>query len=312
MQPSSLVFVAIVVGWAVYLLPQWLRRRDAFGQSRARDRYSSTLRVLDRRARPSVGPSTAPLLPDAGARRWAASEGSVGRSGPIGDDGRPVPVPRLAPTAAQVAARRRLLVLSLVGSLAAATWALVTVTNISWSVALLPTGLVLVDLAALMISGRRRTVRRAGLLRDQRRAARRKVVTAAPAVVVPSAPATSAAVTSPAHSAPVVARETVSSTERPERASARVERELVVGDGTWMPVPVPPPTYTLKATAPRPEPAPLDLPAAPPPRSTEPAGQEPSDGAAVARTPRPWDDDRSFADDLDLDAVLARRRAVNG
>jgi hypothetical protein len=305
-QPSSLVFVAIVVGWAVYLLPQWLRRRDAFGQSRARDRYSSTLRVLDRRVRPSVGPSTAPLLPDSSARRSAASDGSVDA------DGRPVSAARLAPTAAQVAARRRLLVLSLIGSLAAATWALVTVTNISWLVALLPTGLVLIDLLALMISGRRRTVRRAGLLRDQRRAAVRRVITAAPAVVVPSVPVTSAAVTSSAHSAPVVARATVSSTERPERASARVERELVVGDGTWMPVPVPPPTYTLKATAPRPEPAPLDLPAAPPPRSTEPAGQEPSDGAAVARTPRPWDDDRSFADDLDLDAVLARRRAVNG
>lgn len=65
--------------------------------------------------------------------------------------------------------------------------------------------------------------------------------------------------------------------------------------GSWQPVPVPRPTYTLKAPAPRMEPAPLEIPerfvvdpvAAP---STE-----------VAESP---------AASLDLDAILARRRAV--
>jgi hypothetical protein len=94
---------------------------------------------------------------------------------------------------------------------------------------------------------------------------------------------------------------------RPERASERVARELGEGvpGAVWTPVPVPPPTYTLKPAAPRPDPAPLELPAPPAP-SAEPAALQ------TPRPPRPWDDDRTFADDLDLDAVLARRRAVNG
>jgi hypothetical protein len=61
-QPSSLVFVAIVAGWAAYLLPQWLHRRDALGESRGADRHSSGLRVLSRRPRAASGPSTVPLL----------------------------------------------------------------------------------------------------------------------------------------------------------------------------------------------------------------------------------------------------------
>ena len=52
-------------------------------------------------------------------------------------------------------------------------------------------------------------------------------------------------------------------------------------DDGWEPVAVPPPTYTMKPMAPRPQ-------------------------------PRPWEGERDFADDLDLDAVLAKRRAVNG
>jgi hypothetical protein len=61
-QPSSLVFLAIIAMWAAYLLPQWVRRRDAMGQSRGRDRDSGALRVLRPRLRPTGGRSTAPLL----------------------------------------------------------------------------------------------------------------------------------------------------------------------------------------------------------------------------------------------------------
>ncbi|HET9656339.1 MAG TPA: hypothetical protein VFP72_13370, partial [Kineosporiaceae bacterium] len=63
MQPSSLVFLAIIAMWAAYLLPQWVRRRDAMGQSRGRDRDSGGLRVLRPRSRRVPGPSTTPLLP---------------------------------------------------------------------------------------------------------------------------------------------------------------------------------------------------------------------------------------------------------
>ena len=66
--------------------------------------------------------------------------------------------------------------------------------------------------------------------------------------------------------------------------------------GGWLPVPVPPPTYTLKAKAPRP---------APPPLEEEPVAEP---VAAWAQPSEPEDAGRP----LDLDEVLARRRAVNG
>jgi hypothetical protein len=130
------------------------------------------------------------------------------------------------------------------------------------------------------------------------------------------------------------------------REAPAAEAGLPTADGTWMPVPVPPPTYTLKPMAPRPEPPALDLddhrpvgPGSPggaasgagaaeglvrgqvvgAGRLAAPGGPVPDryeavePAAAESRTARrPWDEDHEWADDLDLDAVLARRRAVNG
>ena len=89
-QSSSLVFVAIIGVWAAYLLPQWVRRREALSQSRGRDRHSSGLRVLSRRHRPVTGPSTTPLLPDP----RTASVPGVDPLGPPADRG---PAPERAP-----------------------------------------------------------------------------------------------------------------------------------------------------------------------------------------------------------------------
>jgi hypothetical protein len=62
-QPSSLVLLAIVVVWAAYLVPHWVRRRDELSQSRAGDRFSGGLRVLKRRDRSGrSGRSGDPLL----------------------------------------------------------------------------------------------------------------------------------------------------------------------------------------------------------------------------------------------------------
>jgi hypothetical protein len=49
--PSSLIFLAILGVWAAYLVPHWLRRRDELSQSRTPDRFSGGLRVLQRRSR---------------------------------------------------------------------------------------------------------------------------------------------------------------------------------------------------------------------------------------------------------------------
>ncbi len=67
-------------------------------------------------------------------------------------------------------------------------------------------------------------------------------------------------------------------------------------DDGWAPVAVPPPTYTLKPVVPW------------------PSLRTWHDGTwhEAARHDGTWQAERDFADDLDLDAVLARRRAVNG
>ncbi|HEX2807309.1 MAG TPA: hypothetical protein VHN80_14185, partial [Kineosporiaceae bacterium] len=138
--------------------------------------------MLDRRSRPSVGPSTAPLLPDPRLRRSAASAGHTEAACLLAPT---------ATTAAFVAARRRLLVLSSIGSITAAAWAVVTLANLSPLVGLLPSAVLLMDLLALMITSRRRTVRRAGQLRDQRRAEHLRRLAAPRVVTPPSMPSTS-------------------------------------------------------------------------------------------------------------------------
>lgn len=47
--PSSLIFVVIVLIWAAYLLQHWIRRREALATARSVDRFSTAMRILDRR-----------------------------------------------------------------------------------------------------------------------------------------------------------------------------------------------------------------------------------------------------------------------
>jgi hypothetical protein len=47
--PSALIFVALAVAWAVYLVPKALRDHDNAVRSRSVDRFSHTMRVLARR-----------------------------------------------------------------------------------------------------------------------------------------------------------------------------------------------------------------------------------------------------------------------
>jgi hypothetical protein len=420
-QPSSLVFVAIIVGWAAYLLPQWLRRRDALGESRGWDRHSSGLRVLSRRPRTALGPSTAPLLPDArtaaafpsdgapasrpsaaptpgwtdggvrrpavnfaagaGAARASALRAAAPRASGGGTVTNAVGAARVG-AARVAAARRRVLVLSILLTSTAVSWLLGSVTGVSWAAAP-ATALLLLDLLALVVAGRRRALRRAAGERQLQRAAARRRAESRSARAAAAA-SRSAPAGAPAGAA-LPGAVAAPTSPRPERASERVARELASGDGTWIPVPVPPPTYTLKPMAPRPgiaspavtgagaasritDPA-TDTPIAAAAHSDGPsdgarwvagsehagqgpAGQQPAGHGAAgqqpdgqqsggqqsggqqsggqptaeqstaghpaagpetgARRPRPWDEDRTFADDLDLDAVLARRRAVNG
>jgi hypothetical protein len=111
--------------------------------------------------------------------------------------------------------------------------------------------------------------------------------------------------------------------------------EVLTAEGTWVPVPVPPPTYTLKPVVHRPRTTvSLPIAASSAPRLPEEIGEPiavelasvqpittvtpitsslvPVTQTQTANRRRPWDADHEWADGLDLDAVLARRRAVNG
>ena len=47
---SGIIFVALALAWAVYLIPQALKRHDEAARTRSVDRFSATMRVLARRS----------------------------------------------------------------------------------------------------------------------------------------------------------------------------------------------------------------------------------------------------------------------
>ena len=94
MDPSALIFVALAVAWAVYLVPKALEHHDESLRSRTVSTFSHTMRVLARRepvseratrlvpgARPDAGPATAGSASDAtGTQRPARSAEAASRS----------------------------------------------------------------------------------------------------------------------------------------------------------------------------------------------------------------------------------------
>lgn len=92
MDPSALIFVALAVAWAVYLLPKALKHHESVQRSRSVERFSHRMRVLARReptssrdarlvVQPGRAPSRpvvetkgpAPAAPSVAARRAAAA-----------------------------------------------------------------------------------------------------------------------------------------------------------------------------------------------------------------------------------------------
>ncbi len=294
MRPSSFVFVAIVGLWAAHLLPQWIRRRDALGASRGGDRHSSALRVLARRRRPrTLGRSSAPLLPSIPVVTGPVAEAPV--AGPVsflstgpGRTPAALPIGTGRTPSVELAARRRRVVLvalggftaaSVLGAIAGAVPASVAV------VAVLLLGLDVAALRAVAVAGERRRAAEVERARRDAEAERARRVRAVREAARARAGAVAAAAVV---EVPDVAAEAV--------RIAPAAREAVMADGTWTPVPVPPPTYTLKPIVPRPEPAPLEP-------AVAAAAQPAAAGPSLRLVEEP---------EVDLDSVLARRRAVNG
>jgi hypothetical protein len=143
---SALIFVALAVSWAVYLIPKALKHHEEVVRSRSVDRFSHTMRVLARRepvnrrnARLVVTPTRAPSAPVVTTKR---SEAVAPPS---------VPTREAANRAAR--RRRRVLGLLLVANVAVATAA--GFGAVAWWYAAIPGGLLVAWLVACRVMVRR-------------------------------------------------------------------------------------------------------------------------------------------------------------
>jgi len=254
---SPLIFVALAVAWAVYLVPQALRHHDEVVRSRSVDRFSHTMRVLARRepvnrssSRLVVTPGRVPSAPVVTTK--ASTAPTVDATAPAEVPARPAPVRR---EAARRAARRRRRVLSVLLLLLVLTGGLVAGRLLAWPVLLLPVALLLAWLVACRLMVRRERGISGPLARI-------------PATVLPeAAPAFLAAPAGPAGddtqevavvSAPL-AEEAVSGVlptglagAVPDAAPLDVPTPRApAAAGLWEPVPVTLPTYVSKPAAER-------------------------------------------------------------
>lgn len=141
MDLSALIFVALAVAWAVYLVPKALKHHDDVVRSRSVDRFSHTMRVLARRE--PVNRRNARLVVQPGR---GASAPVVTTKTP-----RPAAAPAAAPSrreAAQRATRRRRRVLGAILLVNAVVVALAAFAVIDWWYVAVPVGLLLAWLVA--------------------------------------------------------------------------------------------------------------------------------------------------------------------
>jgi hypothetical protein len=139
---SALIFVALAVAWAVYLIPRALQHHEDAVRSRSVDRFSHTMRVLARRepvnrrnARLVVSPGRTPSAPIVTTKHVTT---------PIQDQASPAPTRAAALPTNRGATRRRrrvlgLILVSLLATIGAAAFGV-----ISWWYVAIP-GAVLVS-----------------------------------------------------------------------------------------------------------------------------------------------------------------------
>ncbi|GAB2635607.1 hypothetical protein GCM10027270_25430 [Nocardioides ginkgobilobae] len=254
MDLSPLIFVALAVAWAVYLVPQALRHHDEVVRSRSVDRFSHTMRVLARRepvsrssSRLVVTPGRVPSAPVVTTKASAAPTADA----PAAAEAAPVPVPvSVRREAARRAARRRRRVLSVLLLLLVLTGALVAARLLAWPVLLLPVVLLLVWLVACRLMVRRER----GISGPLARIPDTVLPEAAPAfVAAPAGPAGEDTQEVAVVSAPL-AEEAVSGVLPPVAEDASLDAptpRAPAAAGLWEPVPVTLPTYVSKPAAER-------------------------------------------------------------
>ena len=221
MDPSALIFVALAVAWAVYLIPKALEHHDESARTRTVERFSATLRVLARRE---------PI-----SRRKARLVSTTHDVTTITEtsraSSRPKPVPQAEPlTAAQLrvrrqvaarAARRRLRVVSLILVANAVVAALAYFKVVDWVWCAVPVGVLVAWLFACRLM----------VKRERSETARRRIPAEVPA------------------EAPKDETDEIARVDAPllDESGNREEKD----PDSWDPVPVTLPTYVSKPVAPR-------------------------------------------------------------
>jgi hypothetical protein len=222
---SALIFVALAVAWAVYLVPKALKHHDDVVRSRSVDRFSHTMRVLARRE--PVNRRNARLVVTPG--RPASSAVVVTKGG------EPAPVEaRTLRAAANRAARRRRRVLGTILLANVVVVALAAFAVIEWAWTAVPAVLLAVWLVACRLMVRRE------------RAASAPVANPVATPAVETVEADTERVAEPVE--PVAAR----LDETPEQVADLEDTSsiaAVVDPMLWDPVPVTLPTYVTKPAA---------------------------------------------------------------
>ena len=152
MDLSGIIFVALAVAWAAYLIPKALKHHDEVVRSRSVDRFSHTMRVLARRepmnkrdSRLVVTPSRAASTPIVETKAHAVDPAVAGAAAP--------PIVRTAANRKATKRRRRVLGLLLLVNAAVIGLAAARVSDWVWEA--IPAGLVLVWLVACRLMVKR-------------------------------------------------------------------------------------------------------------------------------------------------------------
>ncbi len=228
MDLSSLIFVALFVAWAVYLVPKALRSHEEETDSRSVDGFSDRLRVLARRD--AVSASESVLVP-AGRSAEAAEAAEPAEPAETVDEepAAPTPAPRAPRRRSAAQRRRRVLSVLLLANLLLVALAVGKIASAAWIA--VPAALLVAWLVACRLMVRRERAARAAASRRRRRTLADEVIAAEDEAIEEDAPAP---LSDDTDEIPVV--------------TAEVLDEEPVADG-WTPVPVTLPTYVAKAPA---------------------------------------------------------------
>lgn len=238
MNPSALIFLALAVAWAVYLVPKALKHHDEAVRSRSVERFSDTMRVLARRepvsgnaARLVVTPGRTPSTPLVQTKPSASAPAASA----------PAPVEltaaqrRARRDAANRAAARRRRVLVAILAANAVVIGVASFSVISWWWVAAPVSVLIAWLVACRLMVRQER----GLSARAPRAASPMPADAdEPVVADPAAPEA-------AESGDLAEEPSGESTQEISVVTAAPETE----SGLWDPVPVTLPTYVSKPAA---------------------------------------------------------------